>query len=362
MDATIDLVLERHGELLKCGAVLVDEQDESDELRVLFYLEHSVQDGRAGRNQQPQVISQRLQFVEYREDGSLSDAGPAPYLDYRPAKEEERQLLAPYLEAAWLTSDIESQVLGYAIQNLVPGHVEEIRMRKLPYLDKVEEEVTARLKKEINYWDHRAEDLKAQERAGRKTRLSSVNAEMRANELAERLQRRLEELEKEKKMTALPPVVRGGAIVVPGGLLKKVTGVAQAEPTADALLRREIEQLAMQVVMDTERGLGRLPRDVSAQKGLGYDIESKDPESGSLFFIEVKGRHVGRDDLTLTKNEILCSRNAPERFRLALVALEGKEVRGIRYLRGHRFREPEFAETARNFSFRELLETAGEPG
>jgi len=41
LDATMDLVLERYRELLKCGAVLVDETDDS-EPRALFYLEHSV--------------------------------------------------------------------------------------------------------------------------------------------------------------------------------------------------------------------------------------------------------------------------------------------------------------------------------
>ena len=66
-----------------------------------------------------------------------------------------------------------------------------MRDRRLPEIDKVEREVTARLKKEINYWDHRAEDLKAQERAGKQTRLSAGQAEARANDLADRLQRRL---------------------------------------------------------------------------------------------------------------------------------------------------------------------------
>src|SRR6185503_2048497 len=44
LDATLDLVLERHRDLLKRGAVLVDPQDRSEELRALFYLEHAIQD------------------------------------------------------------------------------------------------------------------------------------------------------------------------------------------------------------------------------------------------------------------------------------------------------------------------------
>ena len=44
LDSVIDLTLERHRDLLKRGAVLVDESDTSTEPRVLFYLEHAVQD------------------------------------------------------------------------------------------------------------------------------------------------------------------------------------------------------------------------------------------------------------------------------------------------------------------------------
>ena len=41
LDAVIDLTLERHRDLLKRGAVLVDERDEGNKPRVLFFLEHA---------------------------------------------------------------------------------------------------------------------------------------------------------------------------------------------------------------------------------------------------------------------------------------------------------------------------------
>ena len=44
LDATIDLTLERHRDLLRRGTVLVDERDPGAEPRVLFYLEHGIQD------------------------------------------------------------------------------------------------------------------------------------------------------------------------------------------------------------------------------------------------------------------------------------------------------------------------------
>ena len=169
----------------------------------------------------------------------------------------------------------------YAVSSVVARHVEEVRERRLPEIDKVEREVTARLKKEINYWDHRAENLKAKERAGQRTRLSAGQAAARANELSDRLQRRLSELAREREITALPPQVRGGAVVVPGGLLRKAKPEASDPGESTAEARAEVERLAMAAVMAEERRLGHEPRDVSAEN-LGYDIESREHGNGRL--------------------------------------------------------------------------------
>ncbi len=363
LDATIDLILERHRDLLKRGAVLVDETDEApaDEPRVLVYLEHAVQDGRTERDDKGQIVSRRLQFVEIDSGGNVRNPGPAPYLDYRPLREDEHSLLDEILDAPWLRQDMEETVMGYAIQSLVPQHVGEVREQRLPLIDKVEREVEARLKTQINYWDRRAQELKDQERAGKKTRLSSQNAAATAEELSDRLERRRELLEKERQISALPPIIRGGAIVVPGSLVRRLRGEVAPAEDPDTLHRQEIERLAMQAVEESERKLGRIPRDVSDERGIGYDIESKDSQSGSLYFIEVKGKWEGKDDLTLTKNEILCSRNESEKFRLAVVVVGEDGPRPPRYLAGYDFGEPVFAETATTFSLRKLLRSAGEP-
>ena len=49
LDSLIDLTLERHRELLKRGAVLVDERDAGIRPRVLFYIEHAIQDASVAR-------------------------------------------------------------------------------------------------------------------------------------------------------------------------------------------------------------------------------------------------------------------------------------------------------------------------
>ena len=88
----------------------------------------------------------------------------------------------------------------------------------------------------------------------------------------------------------------------------------------------------MDAVMAAERMLGNQPSDVSAEKK-GYDIESRDPRSGHLRFIEVKGRHADGRDVIITKNEILASLNAPEAFILALVQIDRGFAREPVYVR-----------------------------
>ena len=363
LDATMDVVLERYRHLLQRGAVLVDEADVGDALRVLFYLEHAVRDGRVGRDGRRHVVSRRLQFVETDADGRARDAGPAPYLDYRPLTEDERPAVAAALEAPWLSGDMEAKAAGYAVAAIVPRHVEEVRARRLPEIDKVEREVTARLKKEINYWDRRAEDLKAREQAGKRTRLSAGQARTRANALADRLRRRLAALALERDISALPPLVRGGAVVAPGGLLR---GAAKAAADARGLRettaegRAAVERLAMEAVAAAERALGHAPRDVSGER-LGYDIESRERGTGRLRFIEVKGRAEGADTVTVTRNEILTALNASDAFILAVVEVAGGFASQPRYVRAPFAREPDFGATSVTYRLAGLLDRATAP-
>src|SRR6185312_12058972 len=131
------------------------------------------------------------------------------------------------------------------IAQLVPQHLKDTRERRLAEVDRVEGEVKARLKREISYWDGRAEDLALKEQAGRGGRLNSGNARAYAQTLTERLDRRLRQLNEERDIQALPPLVKGAALVVPIGLLRPPTGLASDGIAEDALARQAIERLAM---------------------------------------------------------------------------------------------------------------------
>jgi superfamily II DNA or RNA helicase len=358
LDAIVDVVLERFQPLLHQGSVLVDDTDAGTQPRLLMYLEHAIRDGRTSRTGEPRVISQRLQFILLKEDGTAVDGGSAPYLDYRPIKPEERAATARAIVAPWLAQSVEDRALGYAIANLVPGHLAEVKRRKLAEIEKIEREVRARLTREINYWDARAARLREEERAGKEQRINAVNAEATAQRMMERLHNRQSELDRERRITALPPVLKGAALVIPRGLLEALLafmGPRTASGFAeDPATRAETERLAMEAVMAYERALGNVSRDVSAEKK-GWDIESRDAVTGYLRFIEVKGRQADARDVIVTKNEILASLNAPDAFHLALVKVENGFAHQPVYVKRFFRREPGFGETAVVFDLAQLL-------
>ena len=362
LESTIDLILERHGELMKRGSVLVDDNDPSETPRLLFYLEHGIQDGRVTRRGEPLTISRRMQFLEVSADGEYRQVGAAPYLDYRPTTASDDALLTPQLDAEWLKRDWEQDVLAFAAANVIPAHLEEVRSARIKQVEKVEREVKARLVREVNYWDRRAQDLKARERSGRDSRLSASVAQERAESLADRLKSRMAELEKERHIIPGAPQIKGGALVIPRGLLERLQGRAavSVDDRVDAKARREVEIIAMDAVMEAERKLGRQPEDVSATKGLGYDIESR-CEDGSLIFLEVKGRASGAEQVTLTTNEIRRANNVPDQFRLAIVLVENGTGGEPVYVRDFDFGEPGFAQIGSSFSLSSLMQHAGPP-
>lgn len=70
LDSTIDLVIERHRDLLRRGTVLVDDRDVGVEARMLFYLEHAIQDASTTRAGTRRVVFKRLLYVEIDPNGN----------------------------------------------------------------------------------------------------------------------------------------------------------------------------------------------------------------------------------------------------------------------------------------------------
>jgi hypothetical protein len=370
LDAVLDLTLERHRELLRRGAVLVDERDHGTAPRVLVMLEHAMQDGTILPNGEHRTISRRLLYVELDATGQARPLQYAPYLDYRPLAPDEPppETVLARPECAFISGALEMQALGYAISTLVPDHAQEVTARRTEWVERTRRAVRARLTQEIVNWDNRAEALRLREQAGQAgARLNSQEARKRTGELEARLAKRMEELDREAQVITAPPVVLGGVVVIPAGLLRAVAG--QVAPLADnpdgaqgatPADTQASAARARAAVIAAEQALGFTPVDREFER-LGYDIESRDPATGRLRFLEVKGRVAGADTITVTRNEILYSLAKPEEFILALVEFRGDGTEQVRYLRAPFRREPDFGVTSVNYHFADLLGRAGPP-
>ena len=251
--------------------------------------------------------------------------------------------------------------MNHAIAEVVPQHVAEVRDRRLAWIEKTRAAVKDRLAKEISYWDHQAARLGDREAAGHpNARLNAREARRRADDLQERLQRRLAELDREAQISARPPVVLGGLMVIPAGLIATMTG-RTLPTTSTSPDRQAAAARARAIVMAVEQELGFQPVDREFER-LGYDIESRDPHNGQgLRFIEVKGRAADAATVTVTKNEVLYSLNMPDSYILALVEFVQDGGHRVRYLRRPFTREPDFGATSVNYNLADLLKRAQAP-
>lgn len=363
MHATTDLVLQAHRAKLKQGAVLVDPSDDSTEPKVLFMVDHSVREMEKQNNGSPRVVSRRLQFVEIDEQGRATHAGWAPHLDMQPIDAHDLSTVQDVLKAPWITGDLEALALNHTVQALVPEHFREVKGRRERHADKVLNAVNERLVKEINYWSDRYIKLTDDMKAGKQPRMQPEMARRRVDELTERLNQRRSELDAMKQVVSSTPVVIGGALVIPQGLLAERQGETQF--SVDAQARARIEQLAMQAVMDAERAMGHQVFDVSDQK-CGWDLTARPPANpdGSILpdrHIEVKGRAKGQSTITVSRNEIIYGLNQAEKFWLAIAIVEGDSVEGPYYVQKPFTSEPDFSVASINYNLEELLSNAVDP-
>ncbi|WP_328988129.1 helicase-related protein [Thiorhodovibrio winogradskyi] len=377
MLAMTDVLLERHGNLLRQGAILVDPADDGLTPHLLLLLTHKVQAGDGT------ILSTRLQFVRVAPDGQTQFAGWAPHLDLEPlGLGDRKQELGDSEEAGCPIDDegtseaddlianclplfpanIEDRAVALATATLAPVHYQEIAERRIAHIEKTLVAVHERLTKEISFWTDRWERLREDKEAGKDVRLNLDNAQRTILDLQGRLDRRKRELEVMRHVINSPPAVIGAALVIPAGLLRQRRGRAPAEPdvlSADAQARAHIEQLAMTAVRHAEEARGWTVEDVSAAK-CGWDLTAYPPANLQPQplprHIEVKGRAAGATTVTITRNEMLYAFNQGAKFVLAIVLVHPDDrTEGPYYLRNPFDREPAWGVASVNYALRELL-------
>jgi superfamily II DNA or RNA helicase len=272
-------------------------------------------------------VARRFGYAYASEDGSVTDAGAAPYLDCvgvasAPAVQQAKAL--PWLH------DAETKAVSWIIENQLPGYLAEVQPRRAAELTKQRLLVEARLRQERERLLLDAMAASEKEYLGEKPKESSESLTRKAADLQVRLDRRLELIHQQVKMSAKPPLVVAAALVLPAGLLD--LGLP-AEAPIRAKETKTVERRGVELVLAHERAIGRVPEE-QAFNNPGYDILSTDPATGDTYRIEVKTRLAGAADFWVTHNEVITGKNAAPRYRLALVKVDhsGPDGDEVRYL------------------------------
>ena len=168
-----------------------------------------------------------------------------------------------------------------------------------------------------------------QEQDGKKPKETSTSLMYKAADLEARRAVRLALLDRQLQMQAKPPRVVTAALVLP---LAAVATEIPADAPMHAVETKEVERRGVELVLATERALGRTPVE-QAFNNPGFDILSQ-RDGENPIRIEVKARVAGAEDFFVAHNEVLTALNSAPRYRLALVRVDprGAERDDVRYL------------------------------
>lgn len=255
-----------YGEHLRRGAILVDREDSSEMPRLLAAIQMEILDGDG------ETVDRRFGYFEI-DQGHQGRPGAARYLDYDEASSAELAAIAELPRQAWLA---QPQVTAedWATSVELPPWYARIHQSRRGQAERARELVTDRLKREIGYWEEQAQraDTSADPEA-RGRLLRNATAEVRR--LRRTLERRLAELERQESTRVVPPRVLGAALVVPAGLLARLTG----QPPVRT---EEIELRALQAVEAHERRLGRIPQRMEHNNPVSTSPRSTRPRARSF--------------------------------------------------------------------------------
>jgi superfamily II DNA or RNA helicase len=317
-DAVMDEATRLLGSALNYGTVLVSSTLEEPHLLVGVVEEVCDATGAS--------ISRRFGYAYVDSFGTVTPAGPAPYLDCVAAP--EIPAVAAARQLPWL-AEAEDRAMSWIINTQLPDYLAEVQPRRAAELAKTRELVTKRLQGERDRLLYDSAIAAEKEHAGDKPKESSESLNRKAIDLDVRLRKRLELLDHQELMSTKPPRIITAALVLPIGMLE--SDLAASAPV-HAKETKDVERRGVDLVLACEKQIGRQPVE-QAFTNKGFDILSTAP-NGDTYRIEVKARLDGATDFYVTHNEVLVGKNAVPRYRLALVKVDPRSPQHdqVRYL------------------------------
>ena len=317
-DAVTDESVARWHKTLERGTVLISPTLEAP--RLLVGVIEEIADAT------DTAVARRFSYAFIDEQGAVEAAGPAPYLDCVAAPPTDAVAAARALP--WL-AQAEERAASWIIANQAPVFLNEIKLRREAELHKVREQVERRLDQESNRLILEAMVAHEQEQAGKKPKESQTSLMYKAADLEGRRTARLALLDRQLQMQAKPPRVVTAALVLP---LSAVQSQIPEDAPMHAIETKEVERRGVDLVLATERALGRNPVE-QAFNNPGFDVLSQ-RDGDDPMRIEVKSRIDGAEDFFVTHNEVLTALNSAPRYRLALVRVDprGSQHDEVRYI------------------------------
>jgi superfamily II DNA or RNA helicase len=275
-EAVREEVWERVQDDLRRGAVFYD-LNRALPARLEVYAA-SIADGRGN------TLHRQLFVVEVNSDGGQRLRQPTAFLDLIPA-DTKAASLPP------LPVDRE-EVERFLVEQGLQPFLQRVQQERQRELDVIARHVEVSLFTVIDRQQRKVAELLERKEQQEDVSLALKEAERRLVELNERLERRRQEIQRERQLTIADLTHIGTTLVLPH---------PERLHLAPMLVDEEIERIAMEEALRYERERGWEPEDVSAEDR-GFDILSRHPKGGSVRFIEVKGRS-GVGAVVLTPNE-----------------------------------------------------------
>ncbi|XKH53107.1 DUF3883 domain-containing protein [Citricoccus nitrophenolicus] len=325
-DAVMTETIQQLSDALERGTILVS--GAATEPTLLVGVTEEIVDGTG------ELIDRRFGYAYVAPSGDVTAAGPAPYLDCVALPEGTE--VDGVLANKWL-ADAEVRAVTWLVENELENYLSEVAPRRVAELHQTRRAVDERLSQEMNRLGAAALEAQHVEDQGQPVRESSANLWRKANELKDRREVRLAEIDRQLVMRTPPPRVSAAALLLPVSMVVSSTGEDQPEADPDVVGVLPVdttisERRGVDAVLAAERAMGRQPVEMP-HSNPGYDIRST-TTGGDTIFIEVKARVEGADDFVVTHREVMTGKNAAQNHRLALVSVDprGPEHDRVQYV------------------------------